>query len=101
MSAPCPIKQFSVGPSSWTPILTPINCAFYAIFCPNDGSIISRCSNPADPTTSHVFEDTYYSFVVPPSFFKYRWQAGDTVTYLQASQSTTVAVEFVPADGTS
>lgn len=87
------IKQFPLTTTDWAPIVAPQDCNYYLIIGNQDGTVLLRCSDPADPTSAYTIRD-YFALVVPPVSSP-RFKAGDTVTYLKAQSGTGPAiVEF-------
>jgi hypothetical protein len=89
-----PIRRIQLNTEEWTPVLTPIDCAFYAILGTSDDSAVLRSS---DPDNEEAWHKTYgYAFIVEGTH-RVRWSAGQAVTYLKALSGTPKAiVEFVP-----
>jgi hypothetical protein len=81
----------------YTPIIAPVDCAFYSLVCSSDYTVMMRSSDPTNQSAWH--ETKGYAFTMAPTFRRNRWRAGETVTWLKASAGTPDAiVEFIPGD---
>lgn len=103
------IRLFALNTSTYTPIVTPIDCNFYLIVGADDGTAMRRSSDGTDPNSYLIPAGGWYGFVAPTTMIAQnplptkakdviaviRWFAGDTVTYIKASAGTPKAiVEF-------
>ena len=90
------IKQFPLSMDQWTPIVCPLNCAYYMIIGNTDGSAMERCSDSSDPTTAYQMPPLgWFSYQCTAFYQRYRFTVGNVVTYLKATQLGTIAiVEF-------
>lgn len=103
------IRQFTLNTSTYTAIVTPIDCNFYNILGTEDGTAMRRSSDGTDANSHVIPAADWYGFFAPlggiaqnplPTKAKdvvtrIRWNTGDIVTYLKASVGTPkVSVEF-------
>ena len=103
------IRVFALNASTYTPIVTPIDCNFYNIMGTSDGTAMRRSSDGTDENSHIIPASDWYSFEAPVNIVvqnpvptkakdvvgQIRWMAGYTVTYLKAISGTPdVSVEF-------
>jgi hypothetical protein len=90
------IKIFALSMTDWTAIVTPWDCAYYMIIGNDDGSAMCRCSDDMNADTSYKMPPGgWFAYSCPAFYTKYRFKAGDTVTFLKATVPGTIAtVEF-------
>lgn len=95
------IRKFRLNTATYVPIVAPIECNYYLLIGSSDGSAMKRCSDPDNEAESMytIPANGWYAMVAPtPSINRafYRFQKGQTVTYLKATVGTPdVFVEFV------
>jgi hypothetical protein len=103
------IRLFALNTSTYTTIVTPLDCNFYLIVGSDDGSAMRRSSDGTDANSYLIPAGGWYAFLAPTGgiaqnplptkakdvITRIRWLAGDTVTYIKASAGTPkVIVEF-------
>jgi hypothetical protein len=96
MTGCCPIRRFALTTANYTPIITPIDCAYYVILSSTDPN--EALLRSSDPNDSDAWHETFgYAFIAPSNSSSPRWEAGSTVTWLKAKTGTpTAIVEFIP-----
>ena len=91
------IARFQLSQTQWTPVVAPLACSYYMIIGNSDGSQMARGSDTEDPNTWYMMPagGAWFAFDVPALYKRYRFNKGDSVTFLKATVPGTVAiVEF-------
>lgn len=93
-------KKFSLDASTWTPIITPINCNAVGIKNGTGASILLRTdasdSNTEDSLPDGSFEVIDAATYRPSGSRDSRFVAGDVIVYAQMSAGTgTIVVNFL------
>lgn len=100
MSAPLEIKQFTIGPATWTPIVTPINCNNVSLEQSDQANDAKMRTNSADAATEKSLPAGIEHRITPPDSRglgspRHRWLAGNTVLYVQSVAGTgPIVAEF-------
>jgi hypothetical protein len=91
------IRRFALSTDSYTPIVAPCACDYLMIANPDPQNAIIRCSDPdnADETWHEIPANNLY-WLTAPRIGPPRFQEGEVVTYLKATQGSGPAVvEFL------
>jgi hypothetical protein len=89
------IRRFPITSGSWTAIVTPVPCSYYMIFA-EGGNGMKRASDPNNASAQYTMPTGTGYAVDAARRAGPRFNAGDTVTWVQAvSTSDTCIAEFI------
>ena len=72
----------SQGTGEWEDIVAAIDCNYYQILDPANGSF-EKCSDPADASTSTTRTGGFA--VIAPPHGEWRWNKGEHITWVKSS----------------
>jgi len=94
MTGPYAIQQFSINPTTWTPISAPFSCSSFSIRCDND--VVDERTDPNDASTQDTLALGVQEYVLGATIY---WMPGQVIFYVKSHTLNTVLIaKFVGID---